>query len=145
MSKPDVDSIRQSPRQYCTVQDVEDLADYTMTLEIQLADNRKQNTLLLADIEALRQQLAAALAACKAKDVLLTEIDRGIPNWLQPPVTDALAIQPDDSALRAWLGEPVVCRSDGRCQYAIDHGAEGMGHCPEGKCCMPLYAPKGMK
>ena len=29
------------------------------------------------------------------------------------------------------------CRSDGRCQYAIDHGAEGMGHCPAGKCVMP--------
>jgi hypothetical protein len=33
--------------------------------------------------------------------------------------------------------EPVHCRTDGRCQYAIDHGAEGMGHCPPGKCCMP--------
>ena len=28
------------------------------------------------------------------------------------------------------------CRSDGRCQYAIDSGAEGLGHCPPGKCCM---------
>ncbi len=30
-----------------------------------------------------------------------------------------------------------ICRSDGRCQYAIDHGAEGLGHCPRGKCSMP--------
>lgn len=30
-----------------------------------------------------------------------------------------------------------VCRKDGRCQYAIDHGAEGLGHCPKGKCAMP--------
>ena len=30
-----------------------------------------------------------------------------------------------------------LCRDDGRCQYAIDHGAEGMGHCPEGKCAIP--------
>ena len=30
-----------------------------------------------------------------------------------------------------------VCRDDGRCQYAIDSGAEGMGHCPKGKCVMP--------
>lgn len=29
------------------------------------------------------------------------------------------------------------CRDDGRCQYAIDHDAEGMGHCPPGKCVMP--------
>lgn len=28
------------------------------------------------------------------------------------------------------------CRADGRCQYAIDHGAEGMGHCPRGQCVM---------
>lgn len=30
-----------------------------------------------------------------------------------------------------------ICRSDGRCQYAIDNGAEGYGHCPTGKCVMP--------
>ena len=30
------------------------------------------------------------------------------------------------------------CRTDGRCQYAIDSGAEGMGHCPKGKCVMPV-------
>jgi hypothetical protein len=35
---------------------------------------------------------------------------------------------------------PKVCRADGRCQYAIDHGAEGMGHCPVGKCAMPAEA-----
>lgn len=29
------------------------------------------------------------------------------------------------------------CRHDGRCQYAIDHGVEGMGHCQAGKCAMP--------
>jgi hypothetical protein len=32
---------------------------------------------------------------------------------------------------------PALCRTDGRCQYAIDHGAEGMGHCPAGQCCTP--------
>jgi len=32
---------------------------------------------------------------------------------------------------------PQECRTDGRCQYAIEHGAEGMGHCPKGKCVMP--------
>ena len=30
-----------------------------------------------------------------------------------------------------------VCRSDGRCQYAIDVDAEELGHCPAGKCVMP--------
>lgn len=33
------------------------------------------------------------------------------------------------------------CRNDGRCQYAIDHGAEGLGHCPEGRCVMPTPEP----
>ena len=31
------------------------------------------------------------------------------------------------------------CRNDGRCQYAIDHGAEGIGHCPPGQCAWPEY------
>ena len=34
------------------------------------------------------------------------------------------------------------CRHDGRCQYAIDHGAEGLGHCPRGKCVMPEGVPQ---
>jgi hypothetical protein len=29
------------------------------------------------------------------------------------------------------------CRHDDRCQYAIDSGAEDLGHCPRGKCVMP--------
>jgi hypothetical protein len=48
------------------------------------------------------------------------------------------------TALHEALAEPeqerphpdYPCRSDGRCQYAIDSGAEGLGHCPPGKCCM---------
>jgi hypothetical protein len=30
-----------------------------------------------------------------------------------------------------------LCRRDGRCQYAIECGMEGVGHCPRGKCAMP--------
>ena len=43
-------------------------------------------------------------------------------------------------ALKLALAEQPAqqqCRTDGRCQYAIDSGAEGMGHCPKGKCIMP--------
>ena len=40
------------------------------------------------------------------------------------------------------FNKPKVCRTDGRCQYAIDSGAEGMGHCPEGKCVMPEGEPE---
>ena len=40
--------------------------------------------------------------------------------------------------LEALAEQPAQqCRTDGRCQYAIDSGAEGMGHCPKGKCIMP--------
>ena len=108
----------------------------------------------LDEIESLRQQLAAALAACNLKDMALERIASiNLAEYLLPEdfafrvlqVRKALAIQPDDSALKVWLGEPLLCREDGRCQYAIDHGAEGMGHCPEGKCCMPRYSPKGLK
>jgi hypothetical protein len=42
---------------------------------------------------------------------------------------------------RAAAPAPVAqCRDDGRCQYAIDHGAEGLAACPKGKCAM-LPAP----
>lgn len=53
------------------------------------------------------------------------------------PVTPA-APPPEQAA------QPVaaVCRTDGRCQYAIDHGAEGLGHCPKGKCAMPPPPPE---
>lgn len=34
------------------------------------------------------------------------------------------------------------CRTDGRYQYAIDSGAEGMGHCPKGKCVMSAQQQK---
>lgn len=35
------------------------------------------------------------------------------------------------------LRQAARCRNDGRCQYAIDHGAEDLGHCPPNKCVMP--------
>ena len=40
-----------------------------------------------------------------------------------------------DAAISAGLKD-ATCRNDGRCQYAIDHGAEGLGYCPKGKCVM---------
>jgi len=36
-----------------------------------------------------------------------------------------------------------ACRSDGRCQYAIDHGAEGLASCPVGKCAMQAKPTNG--
>jgi hypothetical protein len=33
------------------------------------------------------------------------------------------------------------CRTDGRCQYAIDAAVEELGHCPSGACQMPTKTP----
>ena len=64
-----------------------------------------------AQIEQIRQQLAAALAACELKDEALQNCEGMLDELRDYPIThdaiiEALAIQPDDSALKAWLGEP---------------------------------------
>jgi hypothetical protein len=43
----------------------------------------------------------------------------------------------DVSAWETGIIDAPICRTDGRCQYAIDSGAEEEGHCPKGKCVMP--------
>ncbi len=75
-----------------------------------------------AQIEQMRQQLAAALAACKLKDEALSDMRSGW-RYIRETYGDlygvgweraenksdaALAAQPDDSALIAWIGEPVA-------------------------------------
>jgi len=54
-----------------------------------------------AEIESLRQQLDAALEACKAKDDIILEVLE-CESTTRPPIRlrEALAIQPDDSALK---------------------------------------------
>ncbi len=56
-------------------------------------------------IESLRQQLAAAIAACKLKDEALQNCEGMLDELRDYPIThdaiiEALAIQPDDSALK---------------------------------------------
>ena len=71
-------------------------------------------------IESLRQQLAsqgealaAALATIKLKDEALKEIaGSNAPHIIV--AMKALAIQPDDSALKAWIGEPVAWLHENR-------------------------------
>lgn len=126
--------------------------------------------------ESLRQQLAAALAAIKMKDEVLSNLLHNSCTFLREAenfisdtdfdmngalanshaelsvvqfktATQALAIQPDDSALKAWLGEP---RS-----YLYKFNSEfGDGtfwsHRPthNGQNALesiPLYAPKGLQ
>lgn len=55
--------------------------------------------------ESLRQQLAAAIAACKLKDEALQNCEGMLDELRDYPIThdaiiEALAIQPDDSALK---------------------------------------------
>jgi len=112
-----------------------------MTIDITKITPEKlaeMNNSLMVDNNHLRQQLAAALAAIKVKDAVLGDIVECIgAGRLRVASAEAIAATADLDGLILCHAEP--CRDDGRCQYAIDHGAEGLGHCPEGKCCMQLY------
>ena len=105
----------------------------------------------------LRQQLAAALAACKQKDEALEAAHNGLRWWMDAfplhvteadneemlKLVKALTIQPDDSALKAWLGEPAgeVKKHTGSLKdmaiivWSGEQPAEGT----------KLYSPKGLK
>jgi hypothetical protein len=94
------------------------------------------------DIECCsKEEIAAHSKACDdyAAGRKVSDDSWGIGTYCDEyePALKALAATADLEGLIVCHAEP--CRDDGRCQYAIDHGAEGLGHCPEGKCCMPLY------
>ena len=82
----------------------------------------KSNRAWREECESLRQQLAAALAACKLKDEALQHYaglagDDAFNNYL---AIHALNNKPDDSALRAWLGEPVGwCGTSGVGEFIV--------------------------
>lgn len=85
----------------------------------------------------LQETLAAALAACKMKDETLQELDQLIPVGA---TIAALAIQPDDAALKAWLGEPVAYMNPyGGIVTKPSTGLEQTTYT------IPLYSPKGLK
>jgi len=119
----------------------------------------------LADTEALEigtgerlakveQQLAAAIAACKLKDEALESWgSMKTTEWLRI-AAKALAIQPDDSTLREWLGEPVAWRTfDGEGGYDFrsyddneDYRSKWDARNPNHKSWVELlYSPKGLK
>lgn len=91
------------------------------------------------EIESLRQQLAAALAAIKIKNHTLEWLSVKSPTRLQRlRATQALAIQPDDDALKAWIGEPVA--------WMITYDGKCMGFVPtEEANTVAVYSPKGLK
>ena len=101
-------------------------------------DPRTDLTMTMSEvIVEQKQQHAAALAACKAKDDIILEVLE-CASTTRPPVRlrEALAIQPDDSALKAWLGEPVAYVDDAGCCWMAKLGRQN------GK---PLYARKEQK
>jgi hypothetical protein len=88
-----------------------------------------------------------SMAASNARHAIDGAIQFGRENRNPPPSTEHWLYEYWNIGRQlAKLGEtgwdnvtPLApkCRDDDRCQYAIDHGAEGLGHCPAGKCCMP--------
>ena len=111
---------------------------------------------LYDEIESLRQQLAAsqkreaaALAACKLKDEALQNYEGMLDELRDYPIThdaiiEALAVQPNDAALKAWVGEPV-----GEVE-SIDTDEDGQPSAwvrlhVELKLGELLYKPKGLK
>ena len=92
-------------------------------------------------IEQLKQQLSAALAACKLKHSALKTLWIGTnrEEWDGGAIKsfeDALAIQPDDAALMAWLGEPVAKKI----KYGALQFLAGYSELPPNT---ELYSPKG--
>lgn len=63
-------------------------------------EEAKDSALVIIERDQLRTELAAALAACKMKDETLQELDQLIPVGA---TIAALAIQPDDAALKAFM------------------------------------------
>ena len=100
-------------------------------------------------IVSLSQQLAAALAACKLKDAALENVEGMLDELRVYPVThdeiiEALAIQPDDTALKAWLGEPVAW-ADTYGNVIRNSTKEFSRNAMTNAFSVPLYSPKLLK
>lgn len=118
-------------------------------LRMALADTEALELGTCERLAKIRQQLSAALAACKQKDDaldvwLMATVNARVEFAGQRAITRAaINIQPDDSALKAWLGEPVgeVKRHTGSLKdmaiivWTDEQPAEGT----------KLYTPKGLK
>ncbi len=103
-------------------------------------------------IPNLRQQLAAsqkreaeALAACKAKDDLLTVLVRQYSDPIKSEYEKVLAIQPDDTALKAWIGEPVAWQSINNPLFVTSDKKVADGWQSSGYSIRNLYSSKELK
>lgn len=94
------------------------------------------------------EALAAALATIKLKDEALKEIaGSNAPHIIV--AMKALVIKPDDSALKAWLGEPVAWLHENRpdadvITHAVKNVWNGVVVGRMAQYSIPLYAQKGL-
>jgi hypothetical protein len=97
---------------------------------------------LAEERDQLRAELVKALAACKVKDEALRAANHScVEDW--PLLREALAIQPDDAALKAWLGAPVAWEfTDAFGTHYTDDQRDWMDT-PGIESVTPLYSPKG--
>ena len=90
------------------------------------------------------RNLAAAIAACKVKDEVIEFLSDGLaPESMgYKDAKKALAIQPDDTALKAWLGEAIGewKKADGANYIKIFWHSDYLAK--EGD---KFYSPKGLK
>lgn len=98
-------------------------------------------------VQNLEKQLAAAIAACKMKDNVISMVQDNyfLHEHHAQLSEEALAIQPDDSALKAWLGKPTDWKfttssgthyTDDKRDWLDGYGIESV---------TPLYSPKELK
>ena len=122
MKRPDIEAIRQSPRQWCDIPTVEKLSDYAMLLEAENAALKEQVAQLAYDKEQIdihRKQLAAYIQGLpvNARETITTlqsksaalvdalEKSRiGLVQW-HVPENRYSAINAIDDALAAFKGE----------------------------------------
>ena len=126
---------------------IQEMALKRKELEQQLAEKNALLTRVGVEYEQRMGQLAAALAAIKLKDEALQQLvdDMGddFSVWASSKrrAIITLSVQPDDSALKAWLGEPEwFYRKD---VHGVNCFYEDIEERPKG--CIPLYSPKGTK
>lgn len=126
-------------------------------LQMALADTEALELGTAEKCDQLRAELVKALAACKLKDASLEAAHNGLRWWMDAfplhvteadneemlKIVKALAIRPDDDALKQWLGEPIgeVKKHTGSLKdmaiivWSGEQPAEGT----------KLYSPKGLK
>lgn len=120
-------------------------------LQMALADAEALELGTAEKCDQLRAELVKALAACKLKDEALEmckplaaygivgsrDVDQA---KFQAAITKALAIQPDDAALKAWLGEPVAWTNPKH-----DYFERTTPSTVFGSHTIPLHSPKELK